>query len=66
MNTKNLIPKAKDLIPYAIYLLGLIALLVTVHEPKQTLNASPHKVQFTTSPSLSKAVASSPSADKAN
>ena len=57
MKRKNLIPKAKDLIPYVIYLLGLIALLVTVHEPKQTLNASP---------SQSKVEVSSPSADRAD
>jgi hypothetical protein len=57
MNAKNLIPKAKNLIPYVVYLLGLIALLVTVQEPKQTLKASP---------SLSKVAVHSPSADRAN
>ncbi len=57
MNTKSLIPEAKNLIPYVIYLLGLIALLVTVHEPEQTLNASP---------SQSKAAMVSPSADRAH
>ena len=31
--------KVKNLIPYIIYLAGLIALLVTVHEPEQTLTA---------------------------
>lgn len=57
METTNLISRAKELIPYAIYLVGLIALLVTVHEPKQTLNASP---------SQSKVVVESPSADRAD
>ena len=37
--------KAKNLIPYLIYLAGLIALLVTVHEPKvQTLKANPSPI----------------------
>jgi hypothetical protein len=59
--------KAKNLIPYLIYLLGLVALLVTVQEPKQTLSARPlqrHLVK--TTPSLSKVVIESLSADRAN
>ena len=36
--------KAKNLIPYIIYLAGLIALLVTVHEPKQTVSAKTSKL----------------------
>jgi hypothetical protein len=49
--------KAKNLIPYVIYLLGLIALLVTVQEPHNPLNASP---------SRSRMEVPSPSADRAN
>jgi hypothetical protein len=49
--------KAKNLIPYIIYLLGLVALLVTVQEPQNPLNASP---------SRSKLEVASPSVDRAN
>jgi hypothetical protein len=36
----------KNLIPYIIYLAGLIALLVTVHEPEQTLTAKTSRSQL--------------------
>lgn len=59
--------KAKNLIPYLIYLVGLVALLVTVQEPKQTLNARPLKqTLIKTSPSLSKLVIESLSANRVN
>jgi hypothetical protein len=58
--------KAKNLIPYIIYLIGLVALLVTVQEPKQTLKASPSRSSRMPSAERSTVAMPSPLEDRAN